>query len=69
MQLNPRPARAKRVVALVTIVVPAIGFAIAIYLMYTGRATASDYTLFVLFYPIPTFRISLGFHRYAAHKS
>lgn len=69
IQLNPRSARAKRIVALVTIGVPAIGFAIAIYLMYTGRATAFDYTLFVLFYAIQTFGISLGFHRYAAHKS
>ncbi len=69
VQLNPRSKRAKRVVALATIGVPAIGFAIGIYLMYTGRATALDYTLFVLFYAIQTFGISLGFHRYAAHKS
>ena len=69
MQLNPRSARAKRVVALVTIGVPAIGFAIAVYLMCTGRATALDYTLFAVFYAIQTFGISIGFHRYVAHKS
>ena len=69
VQLNPKSARAKRVVALVTIGVPAVGFAIAIYLMFTGRATALDYTLFVVFYAIQMFGITIGFHRYVAHKS
>jgi stearoyl-CoA desaturase (Delta-9 desaturase) len=69
VQLNPRSARAKRVVALVTIGVPAIGFAIAVYLIYTGRATALDYTAFAVFYTIQTFGVSIGFHRYVAHKS
>jgi stearoyl-CoA desaturase (delta-9 desaturase) len=68
VQLNPKSARAKRVVALVTIGVPAIGFAIAGYLMFTGRATALDYTLFVVFYAIQMLGITIGFHRYAAHK-
>ena len=69
VQLNPKSARAKRVVALVTIGVPAIGFAIALYLVFTGRATALDYTLFVVFYAIQMFGVSIGFHRYLAHKS
>lgn len=69
VQLNPKSARAKRVVALVTIGVPAIGFAIALHLMFTGRATALDYTLFALFYVIQMFGVSIGFHRYLAHKS
>jgi stearoyl-CoA desaturase (delta-9 desaturase) len=69
VQLNPKSARAKRVVALVTIGVPAVGFAVALYLAVTGRATVLDYTLFVAFYAIQMFGITLGFHRYAAHKS
>jgi stearoyl-CoA desaturase (Delta-9 desaturase) len=69
LQLNPRSARAKRVVALVTIGVPAIGFAIAAYLMQSARATGLDYSLFAVFYAIQTFGISIGFHRYVAHKS
>ena len=69
VQLNPKSARAKRVVALVTIGIPAIGFAIAVYLMFTGRATALDYTLFAVFYAIQMFGVSIGFHRYLAHKS
>ena len=64
-QLNPKSARAKRVVALVTIGIPAIGFAIALYLVFTGRATALDYWLFGVFYAIQMFGITLGFHRYA----
>jgi stearoyl-CoA desaturase (Delta-9 desaturase) len=69
VQLNPKSARAKRVVALVTIGIPAIGFAVALYLAVTGRATALDYALFVVFYVIQMFGITLGFHRYVAHKS
>jgi len=69
VQLNPESARAKRIVALVTIGVPAIGFAIALYLALTGRATALDYTLFAVFYAIQMFGITIGFHRYAAHKA
>ena len=69
LQLNPRSARAKRVVALVTIGVPAIGFTLAAYLMQSGAATGLDYSLFVVFYAMQTFGISIGFHRYVAHKS
>ena len=69
LQLNPRSARAKRVVALVRIGIPAIGFGIALYLMFTGRATLLDYTLFVAFYAIQMFGITIGFHRYLAHKA
>src|SRR6185437_898617 len=69
VQLDPRSARAKKVVASVTIGVPTIGFAIAIYLMIIGRATALDYTLFAVFYAIHIFGVSIGFHRYLAHKA
>ena len=69
VRLNPRSARAKRVVALVTIGIPAIGFGIAVYLMLTGRATVLDYALFLVFYAVQMFGITIGFHRYLAHKS
>ena len=48
---------------------PAIGFAVAVYLIVTGRATALDYWLFGVFYAIQMFGITIGFHRYIAHKS
>lgn len=69
IQLNPRSARTKRIVALVTIGIPAVGFAIALYLTLTGRATALDYALFAVFYAIQMFGITIGFHRYLAHKA
>src|ERR1700756_2058754 len=69
VQLNPRSARAKRVVALVTVGLPAIGFAIAMYLVFSSQASALDYTLFAVFYAIQMFGITIGFHRYLAHKS
>ncbi len=39
------------------------------YLMFTGRATALDYILFAVFYAIQMFGVSIGFHRYLAHKA
>ena len=69
MQLNPKSARAKRVVALVTIGLPAVGFTIAVYLGVAGTATALDYLLFAVFYVIQMFGVSIGFHRYLAHNS
>lgn len=69
VQLDPRSARTKRMVALVTIGVPTVGLAIAIYLMVTGRATALDYTLSAVFYAIHVVGIAMGYHRYAAHKA
>jgi stearoyl-CoA desaturase (Delta-9 desaturase) len=69
VQLNPKSARAKRVVALVTVGIPAVGFAIAVYLVVAGRATALDWALFAVFYMIQMFGVSIGFHRYLAHNS
>jgi stearoyl-CoA desaturase (delta-9 desaturase) len=69
LQLNPASARAKRVVALVTIGLPALGFGFGVYLIVAGRATVLDYVLFGLFYAIQMFGITIGFHRYVAHKS
>ena len=69
VQLNPASARAKKVVALVTIGIPALGFAAAIYLMLSGHAGVTDYVLFAVFYAIQMFGITIGFHRYVAHKS
>ncbi|QBJ98120.1 acyl-CoA desaturase [Rhodococcus sp. ABRD24] len=69
VQLNPQSARAKRIVAAVTIGIPGVGFVVACYLVLTGRATGLDYILFAVFYAIQMFGITIGFHRYAAHKS
>ena len=69
VQLNPVSARAKRVVALVTVGIPALGFGIGVYLIAAGRATVLDYVLFGVFYAIQMFGITIGFHRYVAHKS
>jgi stearoyl-CoA desaturase (delta-9 desaturase) len=69
VQLNPASARAKRVVALVTIGIPALGFAFGVYLIVAGRASVLDYVLFAVFYAVQMFGITIGFHRYVAHKS
>ncbi|MFZ0715742.1 acyl-CoA desaturase [Mycobacterium sp.] len=69
LQLNPASARAKRVVALVTIGIPALGFAVGVYLIVAGRATVVDFVQFGVFYAIQMFGITIGFHRYVAHKS
>ena len=69
VQLNPKSARAKRVVALVTVGIPAVGFTVGLYMMVAGTVTALDYALFAVFYAIQMFGVSIGFHRYLAHKA
>ncbi|MEV0251470.1 fatty acid desaturase [Nocardia sp. NPDC050712] len=69
VQLNPKSARVKRIVALVTIGIPGLGTVAALYLILTGATRPLDYVLFAVFYAIQMFGITVGFHRYAAHKS
>ncbi|MGL4305215.1 MAG: acyl-CoA desaturase [Mycobacteriaceae bacterium] len=69
VQLNPSSAREKKIAALVTIGVPGVGFLIAIFLAFHGHLTVLNISLFVSFYIVQMLGITLGFHRYAAHKT
>jgi len=69
MPLVGKSARNKQVTAFLIMFLPFIGFLASLYWIWTGRATAIDYTLFGIFYFLHMLGITAGFHRYVAHKT
>ncbi|WP_416967886.1 acyl-CoA desaturase [Streptomyces sp. 4F14] len=69
VKLDPASRRIKWVTAFTLMTLPAIGFAAALYLLWAGRVTALDWTLFGVMYAVHMAGITIGFHRYLAHKS
>jgi stearoyl-CoA desaturase (Delta-9 desaturase) len=69
VKLGPSSARMRRVIALTMMVVPGAGCAAAIWMMCTGRSTAADLWIFAGMYAVHLGGITIGFHRYLAHKS
>ena len=69
MPLVGKSARNKQVAAFLIMFLPFIGFLASLYWIWTGRATAIDYTLFGIFYFLHMLGITAGFHRYVAHKT
>lgn len=68
-QLDPRAARAKAAAALAVMLIPLAGTIEAIRLLALGHATFWDGLLFALFYIIHMAGVSIGFHRYLAHRA
>src|SRR5215469_2339964 len=69
VKLDPARARVRRAVAFTMMVVPGAGCAAAIWLLYTGRYNTADLWLFAGMYVVHIGGITIGFHRYLAHKS
>lgn len=68
-QLTPSAARAKRVIALIVMLIPLLGSLEALRLLLFGKLTLLDLGLFCVFYVIQMFGVSIGFHRYLAHRA
>jgi stearoyl-CoA desaturase (Delta-9 desaturase) len=68
-KLDPVSARIKWWTAFVVMTLPAVGFGVALYLLWTGNFTATDLTLFAVMYFLHMGGITIGFHRYLAHKA
>ncbi|MFC3865202.1 acyl-CoA desaturase [Alcaligenes aquatilis] len=62
-------ARQKQLTAFSIMSIPLIGFLICLWWIYEGRVTTLDYILFTVFYVIQMLGITVGFHRYLAHKT
>jgi stearoyl-CoA desaturase (delta-9 desaturase) len=69
VRLDPASARLKRFSALTTMTLPLLGTAAAVYLIVTGRVTRTDVALFAGMYFVHMAGITVGFHRYLAHKA
>jgi stearoyl-CoA desaturase (Delta-9 desaturase) len=67
--LDPASLRIKRFSALTTMTLPLVGTAAAVYFLWTGNFTATDLWLFGAMYFVHMFGITVGFHRYLAHKA
>lgn len=68
-QLTPTAARAKAAIALAVMLIPLLGGLEALRLMLLGQLTLLDLGLFGLFYVVQMFGVSIGYHRYLAHKA
>lgn len=69
VKLDPASWRIKRFSALTTMTLPLIGTVAAAYLLWTGRFHTIDLVLFVVMYFVHMTGITVGFHRYLAHKA
>ena len=69
VKLDPASARIKWVTAFLMMALPGLGTAAAVWLMCLGRYTAADLWLFAGMYAVHMGGITIGFHRYLAHKS
>ncbi|WP_211264567.1 acyl-CoA desaturase [Gynuella sunshinyii] len=67
--LDPPAARLKAAIALAVMLIPLAGFLEAIRLLLSGQLGSIDLTLFLVFYAIQMFGVSMGFHRYLAHRA
>lgn len=59
----------KRVIALLVMAVPGLGFLVALHLLWVGAFTTTDLVLFAAMYFVHMGGITMGFHRYLAHRS
>jgi len=67
--VNPALARAQQRVALLTITVPAIGAAAAVYWAVTHGVSAVSVTVFAVLYLLTTAGLTVGFHRLLTHRA
>ena len=69
VKLDPASARIQWATAFAMITLPGLGTAAAAWLMWLGRYSTADLWLFAGMYAVHMFGITIGFHRYLAHKS
>lgn len=69
VRLNRQSARMIRIMALAIMVIPALGFAEALRLVWTGMISGADLAVFAVMYFIHMAGISMGFHRMLAHRA
>jgi stearoyl-CoA desaturase (delta-9 desaturase) len=69
VKLDPASRRIKWITAFTMMALPGIGFATAVYLLWTGTCTTTDLMLFGALYVVHMVGATVGFHRYLAHKA
>jgi stearoyl-CoA desaturase (delta-9 desaturase) len=69
IKLDPASARIKMYTALAMMALPGLGTAAAAVLLWKGVYARTDLVLFVVMYLVHMGGITIGFHRYLAHKT
>jgi len=64
-----RSGRQKAMTAFAMMAIPFVGFLLCLWWIYEGRVTTTDWVLFGVFYFLHMAGITVGFHRYLAHKT
>lgn len=67
--LDPSAARVKVMMALAIMIIPLIGSFEAVRLGYLGLVSTWDWVLFAVMYVLHMGGITVGFHRYLAHRT
>lgn len=68
-KLDDTSARIKKLTALGVMLIPLFGFIGAAYQLAVGQFTNTDLIIFAAMYAVHMIGITIGFHRYLAHKT
>jgi stearoyl-CoA desaturase (delta-9 desaturase) len=68
-ELDAHATKTLRIMAVMVMVIPFLGFLEAIRLVLTGHGLGHDLYLFLVMYVVHIGGISIGFHRLAAHRT
>ena len=66
---NLRMARLERQITVVAVVLPFIGFLVALWLLWGGAVTGLDLAILAVMYAAVGFGVTIGFHRLFTHRS
>ena len=62
-------ARLERQITVVAVVLPFLGFLVALWLLWGGAVTGLDLAIFAVMYAAVGFGVTIGFHRLFTHRS
>jgi stearoyl-CoA desaturase (delta-9 desaturase) len=62
-------ARLERQITVVAVVLPFIGFLVALWLLWGGAVTGLDLAILAVMYALVGFGVTIGFHRLFTHRS
>src|SRR4051794_39517339 len=66
---NSRAARLERQITVVAVVLPFLGFIVALWLLWGGAVSGLDLAILAVMYVLVGFGVTIGFHRLFTHRS
>ena len=66
---NLRMARLERQITVAAVVLPFLGFIVALWLLWGGAVTGLDLAILAVMYALVGFGVTIGFHRLFTHRS